>query len=99
MRLESEETSHDESRGYAVRGISEAVLYGDAVPGVFGVAALAAWLQVPQVRLPSRAPAVQRTLSVFPVKTPGVGDGRDGTPREPCAADKMVSGVLSGLPG
>ena len=93
------EKSHGKEKRYAARDISEAVLQRGTVPGASGVAALAERVYLPQMWVPSRIPAVQRTIPVCPMPSPDLGNGGDGAAQDSYATDAVVSGILFCEPG
>ena len=75
------------------------VLQRGTVPGASGITALADRVYLPEIRLPSRIPAVQRAISVCPMPPSNLSDGGDSAAQDPYAADAVVFGVLISEPG
>ena len=71
------EKSHGKEKRYAARDISEAVLQRGTVPGASGISMLADWVCLPPVRRPAWVSATQRAVSMRPLQTPDLRDGRD----------------------
>lgn len=59
-----------------------------------GIAALASRVCLLQIRLPSRIPAVQQTIPVWPNPPSNLSNGWDSAAQGPYAVDAIVFGVL-----
>ena len=99
MIPESEEKGHGEDKEDATGHIYKTIFNGASVSGVPGVPALERRFRLSPLQVSPWIPAVQRTISMRQVPTSNLCNGRNCAPWEPYAADKVVSGVLSGVHG
>ena len=71
MKPESGETGHGKKKEIPTGSISETVLHGGTVPGIFSGYAVERGVCVPKMWVPTRIPAIEWTVSVRPMPAPG----------------------------
>ncbi len=99
MKPESREKGHGEEKGVTTGNVFKAVLHRASVPGISGVFALARWICVPEMRLPSRILFGQWELPVCRMSASDLGNGVNSAAQDPYAVAAVVSGVLPGKSG
>jgi len=99
MIPEREGKGHGEGKRVTSGDISKAVLYGGGMSGVPGKAAVERWVCLPKMREPTWIPAEKWAVSVYPMPPSSLRDGGDRVAQDAYAADAVVSGALSGVPG
>ena len=99
MKPKSEGTGHGEEKAVSPRDIHEGVLQRGKMPGVLGKYAVAGWVCLPEMRLPTLLRADQWSVPMRRVSPPNLGDSGDGTSQDPYAADAVVPGILLCQPG
>lgn len=95
----SGEKGHGKEKGSATWDVSEAVLQRGSMPGVSGIAVLAEWLCLPQMRLPSWIPAFQRMIPVCPMPHQTSVTAGTVLHKTHMPLTQLVSGVLFCVPG
>ena len=80
MIPESGETGHGKDQAISIGDIYEAVLHRGTVSGISGRLAVEVGVCLPEMRLPSRIPAGQRTVSMCQVPPSGFSNSGNGAP-------------------
>ena len=90
----SGEKGYGKNQKISTGNIYEAVLYRDTVRGISDQLAVEIGICLPEMRLPLRISAGQRTVSMRQVPPPSFGNNGDDTPQDSYATDAVVSDVL-----
>ena len=76
----SGEKGHGKGQEVSIGDVHEAVFYRGSVPGILGRFTVEFGVCLPEMRLPPRIPAGQRTVSMRQVPSPGFSNSGDGAP-------------------